>query len=59
MGAFDYPTKPFQEQELELAIEDLLQKKSLQDEVRYLLTVALDPNIFLKGGRSHSKWCWI
>jgi len=36
MGAFDYLTKPFEEQELELAIEDVLQKKSLQDEVRNL-----------------------
>jgi DNA-binding NtrC family response regulator len=36
MGAFDYLTKPFEEQELELAIEDVLQKKSLQDEVKNL-----------------------
>lgn len=36
MGAFDYLTKPFEEQELELAIEDVLQKKSLQDEVVHL-----------------------
>jgi len=36
MGAFDYLTKPFEEQELELAIEDVLQKKSLQDEVKSL-----------------------
>jgi len=36
MGAFDYLTKPFEEQELELAIEDVLRKKSLQDEVRDL-----------------------
>ena len=36
MGAFDYLTKPFDEQELELAIEDVLQKKSLQDEVKNL-----------------------
>ena len=36
MGAFDYVTKPFEEQELELAIEDVLQKKSLQDEVKNL-----------------------
>jgi len=31
MGAFDYLTKPFEEQELELAIEDVLQQKSLND----------------------------
>jgi two-component system, NtrC family, response regulator AtoC len=36
MGAFDYLTKPFEEQELELAIGDVLQKKSLQDEVKSL-----------------------
>ena len=36
MGAFDYLTKPFEEQELELAIEDVLHKKSLQDEVQHL-----------------------
>lgn len=36
MGACDYLTKPFEEQELELAIEDVLQKKSLQDEVKHL-----------------------
>jgi two-component system response regulator AtoC len=36
MGAFDYLTKPFEEQELELAIEDVLQKKSLQEEVKSL-----------------------
>jgi two-component system response regulator AtoC len=36
MGAFDYLTKPFEEQELELAIEDVLQKKGLQDEVKNL-----------------------
>lgn len=28
MGAFDYLTKPFEEQELELAIEDVLQKRA-------------------------------
>jgi len=31
MGAFDYLTKPFEEQELELAIEDVLQQKSLNE----------------------------
>src|SRR5437879_540025 len=36
MGASDYLTKPFEEQELELAIEDVLQKKSLQEEVKHL-----------------------
>ena len=35
-GAFDYLTKPFEEQELELAIEEVLKKKSLQDEVKNL-----------------------
>lgn len=33
MGASDYLTKPFEEQELELAIEAALQKKRLQEEV--------------------------
>lgn len=36
MGASDYLTKPFEEQELELAIEDVLRKKSLQEEVKHL-----------------------
>jgi two-component system response regulator AtoC len=36
MGASDYLTKPFEEQELELSIEDVLKKKSLQDEVQSL-----------------------
>ena len=36
MGASDYLTKPFEEQELELAIEDVLQKKRLQEEVKSL-----------------------
>ncbi len=35
-GASDYLTKPFGEQELELAIRNALEKQSLQDEVRTL-----------------------
>jgi len=35
-GAADYLTKPFQEQELELAIQNALEKHTLQEEVRTL-----------------------
>jgi two-component system, NtrC family, response regulator AtoC len=35
-GASDYLTKPFARQELELAIENALEKRTLQDEVRSL-----------------------
>jgi DNA-binding NtrC family response regulator len=35
-GAADYLTKPFQEQELELALHNVLEKKELKEEVRRL-----------------------